>query len=225
MRKSGLLDLFLPELVGCVKIKQPPNFHKYDVYWHSLYSCDAAPKGNTILRMAALLHDIGKPSCKKDYTFYNHDKTGEQMAKDILTRLKFSSDETKKISNLISHHMFNYTSDWSDAAVRRFIRRIGGLQNIDDLFALRIADTKAMESEIGSTYLTELKQRIDKIIADENALQIADLKIDGNDVMKTLNIPAGPRVGQILIAILEEVLDDPKLNQKDKLLELIKKHA
>ena len=225
MRKSGLLKIILPELESCIKIKQPPNFHKYDVYWHSLYSCDAAAKGNTILRMAALLHDIAKPICKKDYTFYNHDKTGEQMAKDILARLKFSNDETRKITNLISHHMFNYTSDWSDAAVRRFIRRIGGIQNIDDLFALRKADTKAMESEIGSAYLAELKQRVNKIIAEEHALHVTDLKINGNDVMKTLKIPAGPRIGQILNAVLEQVLDNPKLNQRKKLLELVKKHA
>jgi poly(A) polymerase/tRNA nucleotidyltransferase (CCA-adding enzyme) len=172
--------------------------------------------------MAALLHDLGKPSCKVDYTFYNHDKVGVELAERILKRLKFSNDDTAKITNLIGHHMFNYSSDWSDAAVRRFIRRIGGVKNVADLFALRNADTLAMEHEIESDYLKELQKRIDKIVEDENALHVADLKIDGNDVMKALKIKAGPQVGKILGAVLEKVLDDPKLNERKTLLRLIK---
>jgi poly(A) polymerase/tRNA nucleotidyltransferase (CCA-adding enzyme) len=222
MRQAGLLRLIMPELEDCFGIEQPPKFHKFDVYWHSLYSIDAAPKGNVTLRMAALLHDLGKPSCKVDYTFYNHDKVGVEIAERILKRLKFSNDDIAKITNLISHHMFNYSADWSDAAVRRFIRRIGGVQNVEDLFALRDADTKAMEHEIESDYLKELQKRINKIIQEENALHISDLKIDGNDVMKTLEIKAGPKIGKVLNSILEKVLDDPKLNERSKLLRLIK---
>ena len=222
MRKSGLLRIILPELEDCYGIEQPPQFHKYDVYWHSLHSCDAAPKDNIILRLAALLHDIAKPPCKVDYTFYNHDKVGAGMAEEILKRLKFSNAEIKKITNLVSHHMFNYISSWSDAAVRRFIRRIGGLEVVPDLFALREADTRAMEDEIKSEYLIELQKRIDKIIEEENALDISDLKVDGNDVMQTLGIAPGPRVGKVLHFLLEKVLDEPGLNERDTLLGLIK---
>jgi len=222
MRKSGLLKLIMPELETCYGVEQPRKFHKYDVYWHNLHSCDIAPKGNIILRLAALLHDIDKPACKVDLTFYNHDKIGAKTAEAILKRLKFSNLEIKKITNLISHHMFNYTSDWSDAAVRRFIRRIGGPENVADLFALRQADTKAMEREIDSEYLKELQKRIDKIIEEEHALSVADLKINGEDVMKTLKIKPGPKVGEVLHALLEKVLDDPKLNKKDTLQKLIK---
>jgi tRNA nucleotidyltransferase (CCA-adding enzyme) len=225
MRKSGLLTLIIPELVACYKVKQPRKFHKYDVYWHSLYACDAAPKGNINLRLAALLHDLGKPSCKVDDTFYNHDKVGEKMAEVVLKRLKFSNDNIKLVCNLISHHMFNYTSDWSDAAVRRFIRRIGGINNVSDLFTLRNADTQAMECEIGSSYLIELQKRIDKIIKEENALHISDLKIDGKDVMDTLKIGPGPKIGEALESLLEKVLDDPKLNERSKLLECLKKYS
>jgi tRNA nucleotidyltransferase (CCA-adding enzyme) len=222
MRLSGLLRLIIPELEDCFGIEQPPQFHKYDVYWHSLHACDAAPKDNIILRLSALLHDIAKPPCKVDYTFYNHDKLGAGMSEEILKRLKFSNAEIKKVTNLISHHMFNYTSDWSDAAVRRFIRRIGGLEVVSDLFALRQADAMAMEEEIKSDYLIELKKRIDKIIEEENALDISDLKVDGNDVMRALAIPPGPEVGKVLHFLLEKVLDDPKLNDRDSLLGLIK---
>ena len=146
------------------------------------------------------------------------------MAERILKRLKFSNENIDKITNLISHHMFNYSSDWSDAAVRRFIRRIGGVQNVKDLFALREADTRAMEREIESDYLIELSQRIDKIIKEENALHISDLKIDGKDVMEALKIKAGPKVGEVLSSLLEKVLDDPELNERNKLLKLVKEY-
>ncbi|MFH1576006.1 MAG: HD domain-containing protein [Candidatus Margulisiibacteriota bacterium] len=224
MRQTGLLSLILPELEVCHGIDQPPKFHKYDVYWHSLYACDAAPKDNLPVRLAALLHDIAKPACKVDYTFYNHDKVGAKTCEEILKRLKFSNHDIKKVSNLVDNHMFNYTAQWSDAAVRRFIRRIGGVQNVADLFAVRQADTSAMEQEIGSQYLIELQQRIDKIIKEEHALDVSDLKVDGQDIMKALKIKPGPKVGQILHQLLEKALDDPKLNQRATLLKLIKEH-
>jgi len=221
MRKSGLLKLFIPELLGTVGVEQPPQYHKYDVYWHSLYSCDAAPSDNIPLRLAALFHDIAKPPCKEGFTFYNHDKVGVELTERILKRLKFSNDDIKTVSILIGNHMFDYKAEWSDAAVRRFIRRVG-LENIPSLFALRKADAKAMEREIESGYLKELQSRIDKIIAEENALHIKDLKVKGEDVMRELNIPPGPKVGQVLESLLEKVLDDPSLNTREKLLELIK---
>ncbi|MFA4844151.1 MAG: HD domain-containing protein [Candidatus Margulisiibacteriota bacterium] len=224
MRESGLLDLILPELATCYGVAQPPEYHKYDVYWHSLYACDAAPKNNLTVRLAALLHDIGKPACKVDDTFYRHDQTGAELAATFLRRLKFSNAESGAVVNLITNHMFNYESGWSDAAVRRFIRR-AGLDNLPNLFALRRADTAAMEQELGAAYLNELQGRIDRIVADENALHVADLKIDGQAIMLALNIPPGPKVGQILNALLEKVLDDPQLNDRETLLKMIKADA
>lgn len=221
LRKSGLLKLFIPELLDTVGVEQPPQYHKYDVYWHSLYSCDAAPSDNIPLRLAALLHDIAKPSCKEGFTFYNHDQAGVELTEKISKRLKFSNDDVKTVSLLIGNHMFDYKSEWSDAAVRRFIRRVG-LENIPSLFALRKADAKAMEREIESGYLEELQSRIDKIISEENALHIKDLKVKGEDVMRELAIPPGPKVGQVLESLLEKVLDDPSLNTREKLIELIK---
>lgn len=225
MRKSGILKLILPELESCRGIKQPRKFHKYDVYWHNLQACNAAPKDNLLVRLAALFHDLEKPACKKGYTFYGHDKKSAETAQVILRRLKFSNSDIKRISNLIRQHMFNYTPGWTDAAVRRFIRRIGGLEVIPDLFALRIADTRAMEQEIGAKYLKELQKRINKIVKEENALHVSDLSVDGRDVMKVLNIPPGPKVGEMLNFLLEKVLDEPKLNKRKILLALIKDHA
>lgn len=221
MRRSGLLKLIMPELENCYGVEQPRKFHKYDVYWHSLYSCDAADPSNLALRLAALLHDISKPECKEGFHFYNHDRIGAEVAKEILERLRFSNAEIAKVTNLIKNHMFNYESSWSDAAVRRFMRRVG-VGNLEDLFALRAADTKAMEREIEDAYLEELKSRIQKIIDEEQALHIKDLKVDGKDVMEILKIKPGPKVGEALSALLEKVLDDPKLNERETLLKLIK---
>lgn len=221
MRESGLLKLIMPELEDCYAVEQPRKFHKYDVYWHSLYSCDAADPSNLALRLAALLHDISKPACKEGFHFYNHDQQGAGVAEEMLRRLRFSNDDIAKVSNLIKNHMFNYESSWSDAAIRRFMRRVG-VENLEDLFALRVADTQAMEREIDDAYLQELKGRIQKVIEEEQALHIKDLKVDGKDVMKILKIKPGPKVGEVLNALLEKVLDDPKLNQRETLLKLIK---
>lgn len=222
MRECKILDIIMPELLFCYGIEQPLNFHKYDVYWHSLYACDAAQKNNLVVRLAALLHDIEKPKCKKDLTFYDHDQQGARTAEIILKRLKFSSKDIKQVINLISQHMFNYTKEWTDSAVRRFIQRIGGVENLADLFSLRLADTIAMGKDNKPQYLAELQKRIDKIILEQNALHVSALKVDGQDIMKTLNIKPGPKVGEILNALLEKVLDDPSLNERDKLIELVK---
>ena len=210
---------------ACYGVAQPPAFHKYDVYWHSLYACDAAPPADPVLRLAVLLHDIAKPACKAGETFYNHDQAGAAMVERILKRLKFSGQDIERIARLVANHMFDYTGQWSDAAVRRFLRRIGGVHNVADLFAVRRADVAAMIKTNNGEYLRELQKRIDQIVAAENALNVNDLKVDGHDVMQTLDLLPGPRVGQILNELLEKVLDDPALNDRDTLLSLIKAYG
>lgn len=224
MRQSGLLKIILPELEQCFGIEQPRAFHKYDVYWHSLYACDAAPASNLVVRLAALLHDISKPECKEGNHFYGHDQQGAQVSERILRRLRFSNQEIEGVSNLIKNHMFNYESSWSEAAIRRFMRRVG-IKNLTDLFVLRQADTQAMEREIDDAYLKELQGRIQRVIEEEEALHIKDLKVDGEDVMRILKIQPGPRVGEVLNFLMEKVLDDPRLNQRETLLKLIKDYA
>lgn len=223
MRRAGLLKAVLPELQKCVGIKQPKQFHAHDVYFHAVYACDAAPKELPMVRLAALLHDISKPQCKKGDTFYDHDNKGAETAGRIMKRLKFGSDDIKEVKNLIKNHMFNYTALWSDSAVRRFIKRVG-LDSLEDLFILRLADMKAMEREIDAEYLKELKDRIKKVVDEENALNISDLKVNGRDIMKALGLGQGPRVGRILAFLLDNVLEDPSLNSRKKLLGLAKKY-
>ena len=220
MRRSGLLKIALPELERGFGIPQN-EFHKYDIYWHNILSCDAAPPDITVVRMAALLHDISKPECKDGPTFYGHEQVGCTVAARILKRLRFSNADSKKILNLIRCHMFDYTRNWSDAAVRRFIRRVG-LENIADLFVLRQADLAAMGRKTSQRYLPELQRRILHIVRAENALKLKDLAIDGHDIMKYLKLKPGPIVGKILNELLEKVLDNPKLNTRKSLLSIAK---
>jgi len=223
MRDAGLLELIIPELICCYGVSQPEPFHKYDVYWHSLKSCDGATADNYIVRLAALLHDISKPQCKVEHTFYGHDQKGAESTESILKRLKFSNEEISIIANLIKNHMFNYTGQWTDAAVRRFIRRVGK-PNLENLFLLRNADVAGMDKDIDNTYLVELKHRIKKILDEENCLEVTDLAIDGRDVMELLNIAPGKKVGETLNHLLEKVLDDPSLNTKETLSKMAKEY-
>lgn len=223
MRESGLLNLVMPELEVCYGVEQPRQFHKWDVYWHSLYTCDALPADNYALRLAGLLHDIAKPSCKVDMTFYNHDVKGLETAENILKRLKFSNADVAYVGNLIKNHMYNYTSEWSDPAVRRFMKRVG-VDFLEDLFKLREADICAMEKETINTHLSYLKKRIAKVLKEENALHIRDLKVNGEDVMKILNVGQGPKVGEVLGALLEKVLDDPVQNDRENLIRMIESY-
>lgn len=222
LRESGLLALFLPELADCYEVSQN-RYHIFDVYYHSIYSCDAAPKDDPMIRLAALLHDIGKvptrqPGEDGDFTFYNHEVIGAKMAKRIMKRLKFSNEEIDNINNLILNHMFHYTDEWTDGAVRRFIRKVG-LDKIDCLFTLRMADRKGNGARKGlPAPIQRLKRRIEHVIEQENAFTVRDLNINGTIVMDEFSLKPGPLIGKILNELLEQVLDNPELNVRETLL-------
>ncbi len=221
MRKSGLLTIYIPELLKGIGVKQPRPFHKDDVYWHNLYTCDEVSKDRPVLRLAALLHDIAKPRCKVKNTFYGHENKGADIAAKIMKRLKFSNEHIYYVTNMIKNHMFNYTKEWSDSAIRRFMIRVG-LDRVNDLFDLRIADIRSMGRDVEPGYPKDLRKGIKKIIQEQNALHVRDLALDGNDVMRILGIGPGPKVGKALNKLLDKVLDNPKLNTKTSLTALIK---
>ena len=233
MRESGLLDLVLPELSTAFNISQN-RFHKYDIYYHSVLSCDAAPRDKPILRLAALLHDIGKvptrrPGPNGDSTFYNHEVLGAKMTRKIMKRLKFSNEQIEKVNNLIINHMFHYTDEWTDGAVRRFIRKVG-LESINDLITLRLADRIGNGARCGLPAPIEtLMDKIRTVIDADNAFSIRDLDIDGNVIMGSFNLHSGPIIGTILNELLEMVLDNPELNKREILIqkagEIMDKHT
>ncbi len=227
LRESGLLKLFLPELLEGLEVKQN-KYHRYDIYYHNLYSCDAAV-ANYQIRIASLFHDIGKFHAKREIeergrgkksVFYNHEIIGAAITRKILKRLKFSNNDIKLITHLIRNHMFHYTNQWSDGAVRRFIRKVG-LENLESLFELRKADRIGNGLKQGeSNSVKRLKDRIKKVIEDENAITVKDLSVNGHDIMEEFNLKPGPIIGKVLNTLLEEILDDPTKNTRETLISI-----
>jgi len=169
-----------------------------------------------------LFHDVGKPLTRAekdgDFTFYNHQFESARLTEAAMARLRFSNEMTERVVHLVRNHMFDYRTEWTDATVRRFVRTVGP-ENVADLFDLRIADNIGNGTKTGFPhYLGELTDRIMNVIEAQEALSVRDLKIDGNDVMRELGYPPGPEVGRILERILEEVIENPALNDRKSLL-------
>jgi len=221
LRESGLLKEILPELERSYGVGQNKH-HKYDVYWHLLKSLEYAVKKNypLYLRLAALFHDIGKPLTKQgegpDCTFYGHEIIGAKITKKILQRLRYPNEIIQKVSHLVRHHMFYLEIDKvTPAAVRRFVRRVGQ-ENLEDLFKVRYADRIGSGVPKAEPYrLRYLKFLIEKVHLEPITPKM--LKINGHDILN-LGVPQGPKVGWILKALLEEVIDDPNKNNRDYLL-------
>jgi tRNA nucleotidyltransferase (CCA-adding enzyme) len=178
-----------------------------------------------VLRIAALLHDVGKPRSRafsektQDYTFYEHDKIGAEIAFPIATRLKFSNDERDRIVSLVRHHLFHYDA-WSDQAVRRWIKRVGP-ERVADLYTLNEADLRGKGPIFGEADLAPLfalKAHVEKVLAEGAALSTRDLAINGNDLIKELGVKPGRIIGAVLEALLEVVLADPTQNTRKAML-------
>jgi tRNA nucleotidyltransferase (CCA-adding enzyme) len=230
MRTTGVLQITCPDLmtqVGCEQNK----FHAYDVWNHSMACLDASAP-DPLQRMAALLHDLGKPRTRalsdktQDFTFYSHETVGADMAEEWLRAYRFSNDERRRIVHLVRHHLICYSSEWTDAAVRRFIRRVGQ-DDIEALLELGRADALAKGRPVVSELaaLDELRARITSSVAAGAAFGTRDLAVSGHDVMKQLSTQGGPIVGRVLERLLERVLDDPHLNERDTLLAMIESCA
>ncbi len=222
MEKTGLLEIILPELSACRGVEQFGE-HEFDVLDHSLYSCDGASP--TIgIRLAALFHDIGKPASRKELpdgtvVFHGHDQLSGELAGDILRRLKYPKKVEREVTHLIRNHMFSYSPEWTDAAVRRFIRRVG-VENVEDLFALRIADGYGMRRRTRpGDAIPDLRRRIRAILEKEHAISMRDLQVNGEDLADA-GIPKGPEMGTVLEFLLETVIDDPDQNRHDRLIEM-----
>jgi len=225
MEKTGLLELFLGELAACRGVEQK-GYHSFDVLEHSLLACDYAAKNNFSpeVRMAALLHDIGKPATKKmgangAWTFYRHEEISESQSRRILRRLRYSNAFVDSVCHLIKIHMFHYTEDWSDAAVRRFIVRAGE-DYLENLYCLRRADTYALNAAEGSpALLLPFIKRVEKVQASSRVFMLKDLAVSGKDLIAA-GIKPGKQIGIILNELLETVLDDPSENTREKLLKI-----
>ncbi len=220
--ETGLLNNIIPELYQGVDMQQRGH-HTTDVWTHSLDALRHCPSKDPIVRLATLLHDIGKPVSYKEengeITFYSHDVLGSRIASKIATRLKLSKKEVQRIFILVRYHMFHYQEHHSDASIRRFIRRVG-FENIDDILDLREGDRLGSGAKKTSWRLEEMKQRIIEQLNQPMGLD--DLAVNGHDLMQELGLKPGPLLGEILDKLLEKVLENPELNNRESLLQKAK---
>jgi poly(A) polymerase/tRNA nucleotidyltransferase (CCA-adding enzyme) len=226
MHTTGILSLFIPELSACAGIPQKGK-ENFDLLMHSILSCEGAPSDRLDIRLAALLHDIGKVKTIKTepdgtVSFHGHEKVSADLSDSILQRMKFPNTIRKKVLHLIRHHMFLYEETWGDSAVRRFISRVGK-DNITDLFTLRRADIFGTSTQLQNLpNLEAFKNHIEHVLCEDNALTIKDLAVDGNILHEKAGIPKNRHMGTVLNFLLESVLDDPLLNTEDTLITLAK---
>jgi tRNA nucleotidyltransferase (CCA-adding enzyme) len=220
LEETGLLHYILPELREGKNIDQAGH-HTTDVWTHSLDALRTCPSHDPIVRLATLLHDVGKPRTFKvidnKITFYNHEIVGARMVKEIGRRLRLSKTDIDRLYVLVRYHMFHYQPFETDAAIRRFMRKVG-LNNVNDILDLREADRLGSGARKTSWRLEEMKERMIEQL--HQPFSIKDMKINGNDLMSELGLKPGPQLGQILKNLFEKVLENPELNKKEKLLEL-----
>lgn len=226
LEELNLLQYIIPELregLGCGQNKH----HIYTVFEHNVRALDYTAKQNysLLVRLASLLHDVGKPATKRgdgpDSTFHGHEVVGGRITAQIVDRLRFPKDFAEKVIHLVRQHLFYYNVDEVTAAgVRRFLARVGP-ENIDDLIKVREADRIGSGVPKAVPYkIRHLLFMIDKVKSDPISPKM--LKVDGKDVMQIAKLDPSPKVGYIISILLEEVLDDPEKNTRDHLENRIK---
>jgi putative nucleotidyltransferase with HDIG domain len=230
LRNSGLLEYIMPELIEGYGMGQN-QCHRFSVFEHILATVDNTPH-DKMLRLAALFHDIGKPCVREEKEgkihFYNHEAISAKIAEVIMERLRFSRDEIRRVTGLVLNHMVNYNISWTDAALRRLIRK-AGREDINALIALRRADLIAHGKDDDKLALiNHLEERIDKM-KNNTLTDMADLAVDGKRVMAILGLGQCPEVGKALNMLLDLITENPEMNREEilteKLRELRKKMA
>jgi putative nucleotidyltransferase with HDIG domain len=220
MADSGLLEVIAPDLARQRGLGQN-KIDGEDLWDHTLRTVDAAPN-RQVVRLAALLHDVAKPDTAADGHFRGHDTAGAGMARDFLAGLHAPRVLQERVAHLVRHHMFAYEPNWTDAAVRRFIRKVGP-GCIDDLLALSAADNVGSGLPADAFHLAELASRVQAELATNLVLGRKQLAIDGNDLMAELDVPPGRLLGQVLDDLTERVVAEPALNDRAILLDLARR--
>jgi putative nucleotidyltransferase with HDIG domain len=237
LKRVGLLEYISPELNACSNIKQDNKYHKYDVLDHLFYTVDHCDS-NLIIRLAGLLHDIGKPDTRRitkendetRVTFHKHEMVSVNLAREFLKRLRYDAETTKQVLMLVKFHMFHFTREWTDAAIRKFIKRVEmGKEYMTEekiglfpLFRLRAAERlgNGLKGIAITDRQRDFEQKIIEVYRESNGLEIKDLKINGGKIMEIFNLRPGIQIGNILRFLLEKVLQNPKLNNELDLLKL-----
>ena len=219
LKNSGILEFIMPEILGGVGMNQRGH-HIYDVWNHSLEALNNCSSKNPITRLAALLHDVGKPQVMKtvgnENTFHNHEVVGSRIALSIGKRLKLSKEELQQLFILTRWHMFTVSEMQTDKAVRRFIKNVT-VPYLEEMISLRRGDRLGSGAKETSWRWELFKKRL--IEVQQQPFSIKDLKVNGADVMEILKIKPSRKVGEVLAAIFTEVEENPKLNEREILLE------
>lgn len=223
-QKLNILKYIIPELENAIGIEQN-KAHAYDVWTHLLKTVQhsADKKYSLHIRLAALLHDISKPEARRwnkstnQWTFYGHEVVGSRVTEKILKNLRFSRETIDKVVGLVRWHMFfSDTETITHSAVRRLIANVGK-ENVWDLMSVRICDRIGTGRPKENPYrLRKYKAMIEEVMEDPVSLSM--LKIDGQKIMEVLDIQPGPKIGFILYALFEEVIENPALNTEDYLI-------
>ncbi|GAC1408798.1 MAG: CCA tRNA nucleotidyltransferase [Actinomycetota bacterium] len=228
--QAGLSELFLPELPA-LRLQQDPIHHHKDVYGHTLAVVDKLaatdPEGaepDVVLRMAGLLHDIGKPATRRfgedGVSFHHHEVVGGKMATKRLRELRFANDFVEEVSTLVHLHLRFHTFrlGWSDSAVRRYVRDAGPLLHRLNLLVRADCTTRnATKAKQLSNAMDELELRIATLARQEDLKRIRP-PIDGNEVMERLGVPPGPIVGRALDFLLEHRLEHGEYSREEAFL-------
>jgi putative nucleotidyltransferase with HDIG domain len=229
LRRTGVLAQLWPEILEGVDVDQN-EWHAYDVYRHNLETLDATPPDVT-LRVAALLHDVGKPRTKDGPHFYQHEHVGADMARAMLQRYRFPGEIVETVEHLVRSHMYAADPEMQPKTIRRFVNRIG-TAHLDRLFALRHADIAGSGLPKRSDDNERFEARVAAILAEAPPFTVRDLAIDGDVVMQLMiDHGAAPadfrgdgRVGAVLAALFEQVVDDPARNERTLLVERAKRY-
>ena len=216
LEATGLLREISPELAAQRGVAQT-KLAGEDLWDHTVRTVDAAPRDAPVVRLAGLVHDIGKPATAADGHFIGHDTVGADLAEALLGRLHFPRVAIERVGLLVRNHMFSYESSWSDTAVRRMIGRIGE-PALAELLALRAADNLGSGLSADAGGLDELRTRIAEQIQAKAVLDRSGLLIDGNDLITELGAAEGPILGSVLDRLVEVVLNDPARNDRPTLL-------
>lgn len=225
LKSSGLLEVVLPEVIPSFGIEQAGEKHDrtYDIGEHLILTMKHIPSADPIVKLAGLLHDVGKPKTLKikdgNTTFYHHEHVGAVIVKEIAQRLRLSKKDSDKLFKLVRFHMFPVDERQTDSALRRFIKNVG-VENIDDMLALREGDRIGGGTANATSWrLEQFKGRIQKLLI--SPFTVKDLKVNGKDVMETLKISPSRKVGEILNKLFAEILKENNKNNRRYLLRRI----
>jgi len=230
LEESGVLAVLFPEVLEGRGVDQN-EWHAFDVLDHNYATLDAAPAGDLVLRLAALLHDVGKPRTKDGPHFYRHEHVGGDLVREILQRFRFSGEVIDEVEALVRNHMYVADPQIGDPALRRFIRRVGA-DRLDRQFALRAADItgSGLPKRGGSN--ERFEERVRAELAKQPPLRVADLAIGGQEVIEAMRarglvngaFRGDKRVGAALSLLLEKVTERPEHNERGSLLALLEEY-